>query len=123
MKKNNISLIRKQKGYTLSELAKRAGVSKSYLSTIERNINQNPSFHIIQKIAVALNVDVNTLFGNQRHNQLTLDQEWLRLMEQIKYSGLEEKRMKELKKVIQQAESKPQNDRGEITHESSNCKS
>lgn len=31
--------ISKKKGLTLSELAERAGVSKSYLSNIERNIN------------------------------------------------------------------------------------
>lgn len=35
----NIYQFRKKRGLTLSELAERAGVSKSYLSNIERNIN------------------------------------------------------------------------------------
>ncbi|MGQ4665879.1 helix-turn-helix domain-containing protein [Metabacillus halosaccharovorans] len=34
---------RKQKGLTLSEVAKQAKISKSYLSNIERNLNLNPS--------------------------------------------------------------------------------
>ena len=39
----NIYWLRKEKGLTLSELAERANIAKSYLSNIERNINQNPS--------------------------------------------------------------------------------
>ena len=39
----NIAEIRKKRGYTLSELAELANISKSYLSNIERNINKNPS--------------------------------------------------------------------------------
>ena len=45
----NIYLLRKEKGLTLSELAERANIAKSYLSNIERNINQNPSIQIVEK--------------------------------------------------------------------------
>ena len=50
----NIYLLRKEKGLTLSELAERANIAKSYLSNMERNINQNPSIQIVEKIAQVL---------------------------------------------------------------------
>ena len=54
----NIAEIRKRRGYTLSELAELANISKSYLSNIERNINKNPSLEIMNKIAVVLNIEL-----------------------------------------------------------------
>ena len=45
----NIAEIRKRRGYTLSELAGLANISKSYLSNIERNINTNPSLQVMNK--------------------------------------------------------------------------
>ena len=45
----NIYWLRKEKGLTLSELAERANVAKSYLSNIERDINQNPSIQYSRK--------------------------------------------------------------------------
>ena len=55
---NNIYRIRKQRGLTLSELAKKALISKSYLSNIERNLNKNPSIQVMEKIAAVLHVDL-----------------------------------------------------------------
>ena len=40
----NISTIRKNRGYTLSELAEQAHISKSYLSNIERNLKRTHRF-------------------------------------------------------------------------------
>lgn len=39
---NKIYKFRKQRGLSISELAERAKISKSYLSNIERNLNSNP---------------------------------------------------------------------------------
>ena len=57
----NIYQLRKKKGLTLSELADRAGVSKSYLSNIERELNQNPSLKVMKKITFVLGVDLKDL--------------------------------------------------------------
>lgn len=57
----NINRIRTRSGITLSELADRAGISKSYLSSIERNLKQNPSIQVIERIALVLRVDLKTL--------------------------------------------------------------
>lgn len=56
----NIRLLRKKAKMTLQELADRTGLTKSYLSKIERK-KQTPSFSTMNKIAVALGVDSTTL--------------------------------------------------------------
>lgn len=50
-----IRAFREERGYTLQELAKRANLSLSYLSEIERG-SKRPSLKTIDKLAAALNV-------------------------------------------------------------------
>lgn len=58
---SNIKEIRQEKNLTISELAKKSGVTKSYLSTLEKNSQSNPSIGILIKISKALGVSVNDL--------------------------------------------------------------
>lgn len=55
-----IRALRGERGYTLQELARRANLSLSYLSEIERGSKQ-PSLRAIEKIARALNVSRSRL--------------------------------------------------------------
>ena len=57
-----ISLCRKQRGLTQSELADRAGLSTSYLSLLEQNKRKDPTLSTIQKLAIALGVPSGILF-------------------------------------------------------------
>lgn len=99
---NNISAIRKQKGYTLSELAERTGISKSYLSNIERNLKQNPSIHVMEKIAAELRVDLKTLLkGGDAEIIQQLDKEWMYFMTDLKQTGIDKDRIHEYKVLIQ----------------------
>ncbi len=52
--------LREERGYTLSDMAERAGLSISYLSEIERGAKR-PSLKTLDKIATALNVSRNIL--------------------------------------------------------------
>lgn len=100
---HNISSIRKQRGYTLSELSERTGISKSYLSNIERNLKQNPSIHVIEKIALVLKVDLKILLKitvEVETNQ-QLDQEWMDFIADLKKSGIKKERIHELKILIE----------------------
>jgi transcriptional regulator with XRE-family HTH domain len=54
--------LRELKGVTLEELATRAGLTKSYLSKVERGISV-PSIATALKVADALSVGVGDLFG------------------------------------------------------------
>lgn len=54
---NRIKMLRRNKGITLEELAKKTGFAKSYLSQIE-NMKREPPISTLTKIAYVLNVDV-----------------------------------------------------------------
>ncbi|GAA4839738.1 hypothetical protein GCM10023310_16960 [Paenibacillus vulneris] len=100
---NNISSIRKQRGFTLSELSERTGISKSYLSNIERNLKQNPSIHVMEKIASVLKVDLKTLLKIATDAEIKQhpDKEWLDFISELKNSGIEKERIHEYKIVIE----------------------
>lgn len=86
---DRIKQLRKNKGLTLSELAEQAGVAKSYLSSIERNLQSNPSVHFLEKISSVLDVPVNTLINgeNEEHTNV-LDPEWMLLVQEAMNSGV-----------------------------------
>lgn len=72
---NRIREIRKDRDLTLSELARRAGITKSYLSSIERNIQVNPTLEILHKLSIGLGVSIDVLifpdeFINKEENKL-----------------------------------------------------
>ncbi|MEM4997248.1 helix-turn-helix transcriptional regulator [Priestia sp. SB1] len=60
---DRIHTIRVQKRMTLSMLAEKAKVTKSYLSNIERSISKNPTIEFVEKIAFALNTEPELLLG------------------------------------------------------------
>lgn len=97
----NIQSIRKRKGLTLSECAKRANISKSYLSNIERNVHQNPSIQIVEKIALGLEVGLPALIGSESVSKSLQDSEWLDFINELKKSGIEKEQLQEYKTVIE----------------------
>ncbi|MFC4401876.1 helix-turn-helix domain-containing protein [Gracilibacillus xinjiangensis] len=96
----NISKIRKQKGLTLSELAVKSKISKSYLSNLERNLNDNPSIQVVEKLAEVLNVDLATLLQNEG-DVLVSDREWLDFVNELKSLGLERYSLDEYKIIFE----------------------
>ena len=59
----NIKELRKQKRITLQQLADLTGLTKGYLSKIER-AKKAPPYSTLNKIALALNVDAASLLGS-----------------------------------------------------------
>ncbi|MBK0057069.1 helix-turn-helix transcriptional regulator [Pseudomonas sp. S44] len=57
-----LKLLRKKLGITLEVLAEKSGMTKSYLSKVERGLN-TPSIAAALKLARALNVNVEELFA------------------------------------------------------------
>lgn len=57
-----LRIVRKQRGLTLEQLAEQTGLTKSYLSKIERG-QSTPSIAVALKVARALDVDVGRLFS------------------------------------------------------------
>jgi transcriptional regulator with XRE-family HTH domain len=60
--KCRIKKLRKEKGWTLRELSRRANVSYSTISKIENDITVNPRLNITIWIAKALGVPVSKLY-------------------------------------------------------------
>ncbi|NUU60292.1 helix-turn-helix domain-containing protein [Paenibacillus sp. JW14] len=89
--------LRVEKGLSLSELADKADVAKSYLSNVERNIQSNPSIQFIEKIADALQVSIHVLlYGDLSDTEETpLDSEWFRLVQEAMSSGISKREFKE----------------------------
>jgi len=92
-----IKQLRKEKKMSISELAEKAGVAKSYLSSIERNLQTNPSIQFIEKVSAVLNVSVNELIQDDRKktNEEELDEEWLEIVQEAMESGVSKEQFKE----------------------------
>ncbi|MDM5290056.1 helix-turn-helix domain-containing protein [Bacillus licheniformis] len=92
-----IKQYRKEKGYSLSELAEKAGVAKSYLSSIERNLQTNPSIQFLEKVSAVLDVSVYTLLDEKDETEYDgqLDSEWENLVRDAMASGVSKKQFRE----------------------------
>ncbi|WP_243386354.1 helix-turn-helix domain-containing protein [Bacillus kexueae] len=91
-----IKKLRTERGLSLSELADKAGVAKSYLSSIERQIQKNPSVQFLEKISSVLDVPVNDLLRQQTSNidDLELDSDWTQLVVEAMNSGVSKEEFK-----------------------------
>ena len=56
-----IRYLRKQKKMSQLDLSLESGVNKNYISDLEKG-RRNPSVLILNRIAIALNIDLATLF-------------------------------------------------------------
>ena len=60
-----IRYLRQEKNWSIEDLALEAGINRNYLSDLERG-TRNPTLAILNKIAVALGIDLNVLFEGIR---------------------------------------------------------
>jgi XRE family transcriptional regulator of biofilm formation len=59
-----IRKIRLERNISIAELSKRTGVSKSYLSNLERNNQKNPGIEVIKKISSVLDIPPTIMLNN-----------------------------------------------------------
>ena len=88
-----IKQLRLEKGYSITELAEVSGVSKSYLSYIERNLQTNPSLQFLTKLLVPLDTTIEILIGNnpiKDHSIIEdhLDEEWREILQKAISEGM-----------------------------------
>ncbi|MGP9040570.1 helix-turn-helix domain-containing protein [Cytobacillus kochii] len=91
---NRVKALRQEKKISLSELADQAGVAKSYLSSLERNLQTNPSIQFLEKIAAVLNVPVDHLIHDQI-NKEELDTDWINIVKEAMESGVSKEEFRE----------------------------
>jgi len=91
-----IKQLRTSKGLSLTELAERADVAKSYLSNMERDLQSNPSVQFLEKISATLGVTVEELLNDgQSQQESDLDSQWLELVREAMNSGVTKEQFKE----------------------------
>jgi XRE family transcriptional regulator of biofilm formation len=83
-----VKQLRSEMGLSLNEFAVRAGVAKSYLSSIERDIQSNPSIQFLEKISAVLGVPIETFFHPVQEPVHKLDPEWSQLVREVMESGI-----------------------------------
>lgn len=79
---------------SLTELAEQAGVAKSYLSSLERNLQSNPSIQFLEKISAVLGVSVD-YFIIENPNTDQLDSDWINLVKEAMNSGVTKEQFRE----------------------------
>nr|WP_263323182.1 helix-turn-helix domain-containing protein [Neobacillus sp. Marseille-Q6967] len=91
---DRVKKLRLEKKMSLSELAEHAGVAKSYLSSLERNLQRNPSIQFLEKISSVLNVPVDHLIHDQV-NKEDLDSDWMNLVKEAMNSGVSKEQFRD----------------------------
>ncbi len=91
---DRVKRIRKEKKMSMTELAEKAGVAKSYLSSLERNIQVNPSVQFLEKIASVLNIPLDALLHDEP-DITYLDQDWAELIKEAMSSGVSKDQFRE----------------------------
>lgn len=66
---NRIHHYRKKNELTITALAEYSGLSRSYLSNLEKNKVVNPSINVLKKLADVLNIDVLYLLNEKDWNE------------------------------------------------------
>jgi len=89
-----VKKLRQEKKISMTELAEKAGVAKSYLSSLERNLQTNPSIQFLEKIAAVLDVNIDALLFD-KPNRESLDSEWLKIVEEAMKSGVSKQQFRE----------------------------
>jgi len=97
----NIYELRRRRGLSLSELSDRSGISKSYLSNIERDVHKNPSIQILEKISDVLNVDLKALLKpGFNPDYMIAEQEFFEFAEELKQTGIEKEQIRDYQQLI-----------------------
>ncbi|RAU97134.1 helix-turn-helix domain-containing protein [Paenibacillus sp. YN15] len=102
-----IRQMRQERGLSLTALAARAGIAKSYLSNIERRVQSNPSMLFLEKLSRVFGVEVET-FVKDMGIRPELDGEWVELVQEAVKAGVEKREFRtliEFKKYLKQTDS------------------
>ncbi|WP_050179751.1 helix-turn-helix domain-containing protein [Domibacillus robiginosus] len=90
-----IRKLRMEKKLSLTELALRAAVAKSYLSSVERGLQMNPSIQFLSKIAAVLDVSVESLITESQSSSVSFDEEWVHLVKEAIELGISKEQFRE----------------------------
>lgn len=80
----------------MAELAFKTGFAKSYISSIERGIQSNPTIHFVERVASELGVSIYFLMqGATEEESRLLDKDWVVLVVEAMNYGLSKQEFRE----------------------------
>lgn len=88
-----VKSLREERKMSITELSAKSGVAKSYISSLERNLQTNPTILVLEKIAKILCIKVDALLNEQADN--SMDEEWMEIMQDVMGSGISKEEMRE----------------------------
>ncbi|MFE4810521.1 helix-turn-helix domain-containing protein [Peribacillus simplex] len=88
-----VKSLREERKMSISELSAKSGVAKSYISSLERNLQTNPTILVLEKIAKILCIKVDSLLNEQADK--VMDEEWMEIMQDVMGSGISKEEMRE----------------------------
>ncbi|MDV7767102.1 helix-turn-helix domain-containing protein [Peribacillus sp. CSMR9] len=88
-----VKSLRQERKMSISELSTKSGVAKSYISSLERNLQTNPTILVLEKIAKILCIKVDALLNEQADK--VMDEEWMAIMQDVMGSGISKEEMRE----------------------------
>lgn len=68
----NLKRARNAKGLSQRGLAEKANVSYTYINRIEKEVYKNPSYELLNKLAMALEIPVESLYKENNEKELSL---------------------------------------------------
>ncbi|MEH6907466.1 helix-turn-helix domain-containing protein [Neobacillus drentensis] len=101
-----LKMLRNAKGISLTKLGELTGISKSYLSLIERDIQRNPSLEILGKLAKTFDVDVEYLVKDMKKESAVFQNERSTVKSTLKFeielydNQLNPQKIKQIKELI-----------------------
>lgn len=112
---------RTQHGMSMDNFAEKSGLSKGYISMLEKNENPRtkkpivPSLETIKQVATAINIDLNTLISHldttpaslmgweenntENKSSINIEEEYFELAKELKARGLTKAQMSKLLKI------------------------
>ncbi|MEW5595572.1 helix-turn-helix domain-containing protein [Peribacillus frigoritolerans] len=88
-----VKSLREERKMSISELSAKSGVAKSYISSLERNLQTNPTILVLEKIARILCIKVDALLKEQADKDI--DEEWMKIMQDVMRAGISKEEMRE----------------------------
>lgn len=79
----NVRAIRRARGFTLQEVADRAGMAKSYVWEIERGANTNPTISALLDLGRALGCSLSDMCGTETYMKPALRPEAMKLAVEV----------------------------------------
>jgi XRE family transcriptional regulator of biofilm formation len=88
-----VKSLREERKMSISELSAKSGVAKSYISSLERNLQTNPTILVLEKISRILCIKVDALLNEQTDK--SIDEEWMEIMHDVMGTGISKEEMRE----------------------------